>query len=154
VTIAPIAFGTIIVLAVNSKGKAGMAGIEAMAGVRTAILISVMMIPAVAYASINVPIGGTRTTAGGAIVRTVVLIVSHLITTTIPALSLTKISVPIGVIRITVSGRMDVVGTAAYLIITTLFHFDMSLMIDPRDVGTHWACVREIVIPMRTVQPA
>jgi hypothetical protein len=48
---------------------------------------------------------------------------------------------------------MDVVGTAAYLIITTLFHFDMSLMMDLRDVGTHWACVREIVIPMRTVQP-
>jgi len=64
-----------IVLAGNSEGKAGMAGTKAMAGVITAILVTLTMIPAVAYASINVPIGGTRTTAGGAGVRTVVLIV-------------------------------------------------------------------------------
>ena len=74
-TIAPFAFGTIIVLAGNSKRKVGMAGFEAMAFVCSAMLITLTMTPAVAYASINVPTGGTRTTAGGAIVRTVVLIV-------------------------------------------------------------------------------
>ena len=60
-----------------------------------------------------------------------------MITTTISVLSLREVGAPIGVIRTTVSGRMDVVGTAAYLIITTLFHFDMSLTIDLREISTH-----------------
>jgi hypothetical protein len=64
-----------IVLAGNSEGKAGMAGTKAMAGVITAILVTLTMIPAVAYASVDAPIGATQATVGGAIVGTAVLIV-------------------------------------------------------------------------------
>jgi len=126
-----------IVLAGNSEGKAGMAGTKAMAGVITAILVTLTMIPAVAYASVDAPIGATQATVGGAIVGTAVLIVTDMITTTISVLSSREVGAPIGVIRTTVSGRMEVVGTAAYLIITTLFHFDMSLTIDLREISTH-----------------
>ena len=48
---------------------------------------------------------------------------------------------------------MDVVGTATYLMMTTVFHFDISATMDPREISIHWACVREIVIPIRTVKP-
>lgn len=56
-TIAPIAYGSMIVLAVNSEDKADMAGTKAMAGVRTAILVTLTMISAVALEGDHVSIG-------------------------------------------------------------------------------------------------
>ena len=52
--------GLTIARAGNSKGKAGMAGIEAMAGVSTTILVTMtmMMISAVALEEDHVSIGG------------------------------------------------------------------------------------------------